>query len=55
MREVSRVQSEVDSVAQNFENEIEQNAVACHLTENSLRVKSIYLFFDGHEILFVSV
>ena len=39
--EVSRVQSEVDSVAENFTNEIEQTAVACYVTENSLRVKSI--------------
>ena len=49
---VSRVRSEVNSVVENSENEMEQNAIVCHTTdrrENSLRVKEICLLFGGHE------
>ena len=49
MRKVSHVQSEVNSVVENSENEMEQNAVVCHRRENSLRIKAICLFFGGHE------
>ena len=43
------VQSEVNSVVENSENEMEQNAAVCHRRENSLRVKAICLLFGGHE------
>ena len=49
MRKVSRVQSEVNFVVENSENEMEQNAVVCHRRENSLRVKAICLLFGEHE------